>query len=254
MKTVFDIGMYDGSDTEYYLASGYKVVAVEANPDLVHRAQTKFGSQISSGQLILCNKVISPDGAAAELILSGSDLGSSSIFNEHVAERRPTGAIKIDGTTLPDILHQHGVPYYIKIDIEGSDRFCVLSLDRGSAPQYLSFELGDDVDELINHMEAIGYTHFKIINQVSFRELANQDNLRDRLTARAARCFGMGESETVRRSGRVFKTGHSSGPAPWHSDGRWYTAQDVQARLGAARAKSALRGWYDIHASLDVVH
>lgn len=249
MKTIFDIGMYDGADTEYYLASGYKVVSIEANPDLVQIAHKKFGAQINSGQLIIYNNVISSDGAAAELFLSGSDLGSSSIFNEQVAERRPIGSVKISGTTLPDILKEHGVPYYIKIDIEGSDRFCVLSLDRVTAPQYLSFELGDDADELFDHMQAIGYTRFKIINQVSFRELANQNNLRDRLTARAARCFGMGEAEKVRRSGRLFKTGHSSGPAPWHSDGKWSSAEAVKTRFDIARATNSLRGWYDVHAS-----
>ena len=53
MKTVFDIGMYDGADTEYYLSEGHKVVAVEANPALVERAKAKFPNELSSGQFDL---------------------------------------------------------------------------------------------------------------------------------------------------------------------------------------------------------
>ena len=38
-KLIFDIGMFDGADTRYYLNKGYKVLAVEANTVLVKRAR-----------------------------------------------------------------------------------------------------------------------------------------------------------------------------------------------------------------------
>ena len=38
-KLIFDIGMYDGSDTRYYLNEGFRVLAIEANPVLVKRAR-----------------------------------------------------------------------------------------------------------------------------------------------------------------------------------------------------------------------
>ena len=37
-KKRFDIGMYDGSDSRYFLDEGYHVVAVEANPELAAKA------------------------------------------------------------------------------------------------------------------------------------------------------------------------------------------------------------------------
>ena len=42
---VFDIGMYDGADTEYYLELAFQVIALEANPDLVQNALQKFGAR-----------------------------------------------------------------------------------------------------------------------------------------------------------------------------------------------------------------
>ena len=44
-KLIYDIGMFDGADTRYYLNKGYKVLAVEANPIVVKRA---FSSVIST--------------------------------------------------------------------------------------------------------------------------------------------------------------------------------------------------------------
>ena len=38
-RLIFDIGMYDGSDTRYYLNEGFRVLAIEANPVLVKRAR-----------------------------------------------------------------------------------------------------------------------------------------------------------------------------------------------------------------------
>lgn len=62
MNKIFDIGMYDGADTAYYLESGYQVVAVEANPDLVECAARQFSASLASGQLVLINAAISPMG------------------------------------------------------------------------------------------------------------------------------------------------------------------------------------------------
>ena len=31
---IFDLGMFDGSDTSFYLAKGFRVVALEARADL----------------------------------------------------------------------------------------------------------------------------------------------------------------------------------------------------------------------------
>ena len=38
-KLIYDIGMYDGSDTRYYLNVGFRVLAIQKNPVLVKRAR-----------------------------------------------------------------------------------------------------------------------------------------------------------------------------------------------------------------------
>ena len=101
MKLIFDVGMYDGADTSYYLECGHRVVAIEANPSLVERATRRFSAHIESGQLVCLNAAISPDGGPVELNLCGEDLGSSSLLNGRVAERWPLGAITVPGVNVP---------------------------------------------------------------------------------------------------------------------------------------------------------
>jgi FkbM family methyltransferase len=248
MRTVFDIGMYDGADTAYYLQSGYRVIAVEANPELVQHAAEKFAAEMASGQMICVNAAISTSSAPVELVLSGADPGSSSVFSDRVAHRLPIGSITVPGMTMQDLLSRYGVPFYVKVDIEGADRLCVLSLTSENRPQYLSFEAGDDVEELVEHARKIGFGKFKIVNQTSFRELANQERLYDRIIQRVVRELGYADCRQIRRAGRFFVSGHSSGPGPWESDGNWYSADKTLARWRLAKAAGTLSGWYDIHA------
>jgi len=250
MKMIFDIGMYDGADTDYYLSCGCRVIAVEANPQLVESAERKFQAEITSGQLTCVNAAISPNGEAVELILSGSDMGSSSLFSEKVVHKRPIGAITVSGVTLHQLFELYGIPDYLKVDIEGADRFCVLALTAETCPTFLSFEMGDDVDELLSHAERVGYDCFKIINQTTFRELANQRCLYDRVTHRLMRYMGYRDPRFVRRAERFFLTGHSAGPVPWRSDGSWWSGNATRERLREAKASNILSGWYDIHATL----
>lgn len=250
MRTVFDIGMYDGADSAYYLQSGYRVVAVEANPELAQRANEKFATEIASGQMICVNAAISTSRDPVDLVLSGADPGSSSVFGDRVAHKLPIGSITVPGMTMQDLLSRYGEPFYVKVDIEGADRICVLSFNSENRPEYLSFEVGDDVEELIEHARKIGFGKFKIVSQTSFRELANQDCLYDRITRRFVRELGYADCRQIRRAGRFFISGHSSGPGPWESDGDWCSADNSLSRWRQAKATGTLSGWYDIHATL----
>ena len=131
---------------------------MEANPHLVERGQERFAAEIASGRLTIVNAAISTDSAPVELTLSGDDLGASSMFTDRVAERRPIGSITARGLPIRDLMKQYGVPDYLKVDIEGADRFCILHLTRDTRPRYLSFEIGPDVEELVEHVRSLDAT------------------------------------------------------------------------------------------------
>lgn len=249
MKLAFDIGMYDGADSQYYLDEGFRVIAVEANPELVAKARQRFQEDIASGRLIVVNRALCDSAGDIDLVLCGDDLGSSSIFADKVAHRNPSRTCKVQTATFAELVLQYGVPVHVKVDIEGADRHCILAMNEGNRPRYLSFEADDDLEELLAHAVSIGYARFKLIGQCSFLELDNERSLRTRLKRILMRRLGFDAPGRVRRAGRWFELMHSSGPAPWSSDGHWYAATVLLSKWNRARDRHQLSGWYDVHAS-----
>ena len=162
-----------------------------------------------------------------------------------VADRTPPA--RAGAAVLSPIVYEFGFPT-VKLDIEGADRHCILAIHRGNRPKYLSFEAGDDLEELVEHMASIGYRKFKLIGQCSFLELGNERSLRNRIRRRVMRILGFAQPLRVRRAGRWFRLMHSSGPAPWTSDGAWYSAESLLCKWNQARRRDHLMGWYDVHA------
>lgn len=250
MKLAFDIGMYDGSDSRYLLDQGFRVIAVEANPDLAARATHRFHDEIADGRLVVVNRAIASTRGDVELSVCGDDLGSSTIFHDKIADRRRTATFTVGGIPFTDLVREHGVPDYLKVDIEGADRHCILALAPTLRPQYVSFEVDDDLEELLQHVASVGYRRFKLIGQCTFLELGHEHSVRERARRRLMRWLGFDEPLRIRRAGRWFDSMHSSGPAPWASDGDWYGAKALLATLRHAREHRQLTGWYDVHATV----
>jgi hypothetical protein len=62
------------------------------------------------------------------------------------------------------VLREFGIPYYLKIDIEGCDDLCLKALSRtGARPRYVSAET-DGYHQLFQ-LYLLGYNKFKVINQ-----------------------------------------------------------------------------------------
>ncbi len=57
---IFDVGMNNGEDTAHYLSSGYRVVAVEANPQLCDAVAKRFSKQVESNRLFIEWVAIAP--------------------------------------------------------------------------------------------------------------------------------------------------------------------------------------------------
>lgn len=249
MDLIFDIGMYDGADTRYYLDQGYRVVAVEANPNLVSKAQAAFADAIAAGQLNVVHAAVCPEsGQQLRLNICGEDLGASSLSEEKIAHRNPAGTYDVSGITIGELMDEYGCPHFMKIDIEGADRHCILPMEKSTRPKYVSFEVGDDVEELIAHLSTIGYTKFKAINQCNFKEISNQQPYLVRGLKKLWRLATQGSTQYIQWGNDRFVTGHSSGPVPWVSDGSWQEPTALIAKWHRMIAENRQRGWYDIHA------
>jgi FkbM family methyltransferase len=253
----FDVGMHDASDTAYYLRSGYRVVAVEANPELVQRARQRFAAEIAQRRLTVVWVGIGA-GEDESSFWVCDDHSEWSSFDRSVASRNNCRhhEVRVPVRSLDKILEEHGVPRYCKIDIEGHDHLCVEAITPESRPDFLSVELSRG--RLLERLSGLGYDRFKVVHQVSFCPVARRlQRLKERLgNQRVAlaleRAHGLMRGSLFDR-GWYFRIG-SSGPLPDRTPGRWHGVAEVEttiAELRGARARSAIsRGeWFDIHAT-----
>lgn len=182
---IYDVGFHRGEDTAFYLAKGFRVVAFEANPVLIQRGQQQFATEIASGRLLLVEGAVvehepgRPFPASLPFYFHKAYSGIGSLEQSWVRLHLPQRAAEMEQTNVPTVdfaacLRQYGVPYYLKIDIEGSGQSCVQALATlPYRPHYLSIESSREGPQAfareLDLLEELGYTHFQWIQQVGIR-------------------------------------------------------------------------------------
>jgi FkbM family methyltransferase len=171
---IYDVGMNDGRDTAYYLAAGFRVVAIEANPRFTTAAQTRFASEINCGRLTILNVGMAEKSTTAEFWINDVNPDWSSFDRTWTARTGdPVHALVIQCRRLDDILAEHGVPYYLKIDIEKYDTVCCDQIPATDRPKFVSVEMSDP--DQIAKLQNLGYDRFKLIRQFDFYPLQMSD-------------------------------------------------------------------------------
>lgn len=163
---IYDVGMHKGEDTEFYLRKGFRVVSFEADPELAAGCRERLKSFIDDGRLIIVEgAIVAPDPAKKTVqFYRNSSLSVWGTACSHLADRDGTSSIviEVNAVNFTNALRQHGIPYYMKIDIEGCDRLCLEALNAfQERPTYVSIESSYEIDELT----ALGYTFFQAIEQ-----------------------------------------------------------------------------------------
>jgi FkbM family methyltransferase len=275
---IYDVGLYDGADTQYYLFRGFRVVAIDANPIMIEKARVKFAREIEQGRLILLNVGISDTVGSADFWISAIPEWSS--FDPSIAGRDGVVHDSIPVLCRPfgEILDEYGSPYYLKIDIEGNDEKCLRDLHGRTLPAFVSVEaecLGDaeaspgqtPIDTLWLLRDA-GYSRFKLVNQrrkwSAVRANPSWNWVVRMLTSAKAERWTGGAIHPVadlftgagrgRRMGFPFALGSSG---PWGDDvpGPWLSfdqARCVYLRERSdffAHQRAAYSFWYDWHAA-----
>lgn len=202
-QLVIDVGMFEGSDTEQYLTQGYDVVAIEANPANVETAIQRFKTDIRAGRLRIIHCAVADRSGLIDLQVPDDSPGWATLSKGHIersqaARTKAYRSISVPARTFESILEKVGVPYYLKIDIEGSDMLCVEALRRfDGRPAFLSVEsrvgfkgLSAVLAEL-RTLESLGYRRFAYVDQRWNPPLTSGpfgDSIKARwLSARAAR-------------------------------------------------------------------
>lgn len=269
---IYDLGMHHGEDTAYYLKRGFRVVGVEADPEHAAFCRDRFAQAIADGQLLVLEGAIAETNAS--YISFYKNLENSvwgTIEPQWVArnERRATHhrVIRVPVLSFNDILETYGIPYYLKIDLEGADRVALAALAScNQVPSYISLESEmvsfAQLEQEFALLEALGYTAFRAVQQADLPWRTR----RLKLTTGIPHAFEYG----------------SSGPLPEEYPALWQDASQIRRtyrkifcqyrlcgndswlwRFRSGRAlirqlgkfvHGEVPGWYDTHARHSTVH
>jgi FkbM family methyltransferase len=227
-KVIYDFGMNNGDDVEYYLKKDLKVVGVEANPQLCAVCAERFADSINNGQLTILNVALAGQSSSEQItfyvhktnhVLSQVPKPDPS----WIADFEP---IQVSQKRASDIVIEHGPPHYIKIDLERMDHVIIADLfGSGIFPDFISAE-SHSVDTFALFV-CHGYDSFNLVDGASVHKIY----------ANAKIATPRGKME------HSFKH-HSAGPfgediiSPWNDKNSFLY---VLALAGL--------GWKDIHAS-----
>jgi FkbM family methyltransferase len=248
---IYDLGLHDGQDTDFYLKKGFRVVAVEANPDLARSCSLRFADAITAGQLTILNIAIAADDAEFEFHVNHQNSKWSSLHLKWGARgARGFHTIAVQGRKLEDIVAEHGVPRYLKIDIEGADLLALQAVSRFPArPRFISVEGGGE--NFLKLFAGLGYDRFALVNQAKVPELTQPET-----------------GDEGRTVSHVYPMG-ASGPFGREVASPWMTLDEALAERRAYRDLSLQiearfpnspqkvqqereklgLGWYDMHAA-----
>jgi FkbM family methyltransferase len=179
---IYDVGLHEGGDTAFYLANGFRVVAIDADQHVIETARERFRNEVSSGRLTLVHCAVldrEPDDVSFFL----SETPDWNSLDPSIAGRRspPLAEIRVRSRRLDSLFEEYGVPVYCKIDIEGADALALKGLVRAKTlPQYISVEAEcagrerwsqDRSIETLELLFNLGYTQFKLVDQPSLTVL-----------------------------------------------------------------------------------
>jgi len=180
-KVVFDVGMHKGEDTDFYLKKGFNVVAFEANPELVKFCENKFANEIKEERLIIVEgAIIDPEFDSDStnpniLFYRNINMSVWGTIDSNWAKRNEKKGteneiVEVRKIDFKECIEKYGIPYYLKIDIEGMDRVCLKSLLHfQQKPSYISIESEKvsfkELEEELGLFTKNGYDTFKIVNQ-----------------------------------------------------------------------------------------
>ena len=268
---VFDIGLHQGEDAEFYLKKGFRVVGVEASPALCELASQRLRPWLDGGGLRIVNAAIAETSGPVTFYTNdgNSTWGTTSLDWVRRNERFGTSstAITVDGIRFEDLVREHGVPYYLKIDIEGADMLCVEGLRASSErPKYVSVESSktswDELRREFRVLTSLGYTRFKVVDQRDVEHQVPPRPAREgrwvehRFVEGATGLFGeetpgpwLTEAEALERYRRIFlkyRLFGDTAPKPI-----CYIPSVIRLIPGLAPVARMLRpGWHDTHAAL----
>jgi FkbM family methyltransferase len=159
--TVFDVGANVGQRAQIFAQLAHKVIAVEPQTECLRHLRSRF--MFSKNVLI---EAVALGDHTGEALIRESDSHTISSMSERFIETVGKSRFresswereaKVSMTTLDQLIDKHGLPKFIKIDVEGYEAQVLSGLNH--AVPYISFEftpeLIDEAEKCVARLESI---------------------------------------------------------------------------------------------------
>jgi FkbM family methyltransferase len=268
---IFDMGLHEGEDSDFYLRKGFNVVAFEANPALAEHCKKRFVNHIAAGRLRIIEGAIAPRSVGPSVkFYRNSNSVWGTVDPEWAMRNDNLGSaseiLSVTRVDIAEVFQSIGIPFYLKIDLEGVDGLVLEELSEfEDRPQYLSVETEktdlNALHEGMNVLVRLGYKKFKIVQQAtlpgstgSFRSL-DGNSFSYTFPEHSSGAFGeeisqpwISFAEALKEYEVIFRRYR------WFGDTSMFPRLPPRIGRLASRLVTghpfALPGWHDIHASL----
>lgn len=228
LPIVFDVGMNVGGNIPYYLEKGYRVVGIDANPQLVDDVKQKFAEEVADGRLVAVNVGVGAEDGVLPFYINKRQSGLSSFAPPTDAGEEWT-SLDVPVRPLSSLIAEFGAPEFIKVDVEGFDAVVLRDLlSHNICPPSLSVEVQSI--ESVATLIALGYTEFQLINAAKI----GHSGVADKVTH-------------VDGSVSYYEfADDAAGPFGEDLTGQWVSAMEAVIQWYGKRVFLGV-GWYDMH-------
>jgi len=173
---VFDVGANVGNRVKIFLALGARVVAVEPQRGCAGILRAAFGAD---PRFVLVEKALGEVEGHAEMLISDADtfsslsrewiraVGRSGRFQGRTWDRTAT----VEVSTLDRLIAEHGLPAFVKIDVEGFEYEVVKGLSRPVRALSLEYapEAMESMRRCLDHLDRLGALRLNYSPEESMR-------------------------------------------------------------------------------------
>ena len=178
-RLAFDIGANKGNKTAALLDLGFRVIGLEPEKKSLSTLNWRFAKD---KRVTIIDKGVSDQPGVTSIFISGPRSGLNTMSSKWVdVLKNPAvnrwgkkfnyqGSYEVSLTTLNELVTQFGVPYFIKIDVEGYEHKVIKGLNHQAA--FISFEtnLPEFLEETIECIKHISTLSGNTVFNYSFTE------------------------------------------------------------------------------------